>query len=172
VTAPDPDAGRGGEPLDERDCPEDPLVLFGRWHRTAVAARVPEPDAMTLATVSEEGTAAARIVLLRAFGAGGFVFLTDAASRKGRELARVAHAALAFHWAALERQVRVEGEVVTLDGNASDELFAAGPRATRIALSAWTQSAQVADRADAGRNLDPLGRHAEHFAQPGQIDEI
>lgn len=140
-------APTGHPPLEERDCPRDPLLLFARWHRAAIDAGLPEPSAMTLATVAEDGGPAARIVLLRDCDARGFVFLTDSASRKGRELARDARAALVFHWPALVRQVRAEGEVAKLDATASAALYSARPRGTRLVLAAWTQSVPVADRA-------------------------
>src|SRR6185312_17087396 len=91
--------------LDEASVSPDPLVEFGRWFNEALKARVPEPNAMTLATASEEGAPSARVVLLKGFDERGFVFFTDYRSQKGRELELNPRAALAFYWGELERQV-------------------------------------------------------------------
>ena len=98
-------------PLLESEAPADPYVLFERWYDDAVIAGLALPNAMTLATVSASGRPAARTVLLKGIEDGGFVFYTNYESRKGRELAAHPHAALVFHWAPLERQVRIEGRV-------------------------------------------------------------
>ena len=97
--------------LTEADVDPDPLRQFGLWLHEAVQAELPEPTAMTLATVAADGTPAARIVLLKGVDDGGLLFFTNYQSRKGAELAAQPAAALLFYWVDLERQVRIEGTV-------------------------------------------------------------
>ena len=133
--------------LDEATIDRDPLRQFAAWYDAAVAAGVPEPEAMTLSTATADGRPSARIVLLRGFDARGFCFFSNYESRKGRELAANPHAALTFHWADLERQVRIEGTVGRTTDAESEAYFHSRPSTSRI--GAWTspQSAVVADRA-------------------------
>lgn len=134
--------------LSERDADSDPYRQFARWFDEALAAAVPEGNAMTLATVDGSGQPAARIVLLKAVDARGFVFHTNYDSRKGRDLAANSRAALLFFWPALERQVRVEGRIERVSAEDSDAYFAQRPRASQLAAWASPQSAPLADRAD------------------------
>ena len=131
--------------LSEADAPADPIVLFGQWFTDAGAA-VHLPEAMVLATTAEDGSPAARAVLLKGFGPDGFVFFTNYDSRKGRELAGDPRAALCFVWNPLHRQVRVEGRVDRIDSDASDAYFRGRPRGARLAAVASPQSQVVADR--------------------------
>ena len=133
--------------LSERDAASDPFELFTRWFDEAVAAAIPEPNAMTLATVDAAGRPAARIVLMKGIDTRGVVFHTNYDSRKGRDLAANPRAALLFFWVGLERQVRIDGTAERVSAEDSDAYFAARPRDSQI--SAWTspQSAPVADRA-------------------------
>jgi pyridoxamine 5'-phosphate oxidase len=133
--------------LDEATVAADPIRQFAVWYDAAVAAGVPEPEAMTLSTATPDGRPAARIVLLRGFDARGFCFFTNYESRKGRELAANPHAALTFHWAALERQVRIEGRVERTTAAESDAYFASRPSTSRIGAWSSPQSAVVAGRA-------------------------
>ena len=121
--------------LTEDDVDPDPLRQFDRWLKEAIAAGLPEPTAMTLATVDDAGKPAARIVLLKGFDLNGFVFFTNYESRKGGELAQRPQAALLFHWVELERQVRLEGTVRRVAPEESDRYFASRPRGAR--LGAW-----------------------------------
>ncbi len=134
-------------PLLESDAPAEPLRLFERWYDDAVIAGLALPNAMALATVGADGRPAARVVLLKGIEDGGFVFYTNYESRKGRDLAAHAHAALVFHWAPLERQVRVEGAVQGMSAAASDAYFATRPVGSRHSAIASPQSAVVPDRA-------------------------
>lgn len=136
------------ETLDEADVAPDPLRQFEHWFDEAVKAQVPEPNAMTLATVDGDGRPAARIVLLKGFDARGFVFFTNYASRKGLELAARADGALLFFWAELERQIRIEGTVAKIPESESSEYFAGRPRASRLGAWASAQSAPVGGRAE------------------------
>jgi len=133
--------------LDERDVDRDPLRQFARWFEESVAARVPEPNAMTLATVGADGRPAARIVLLKELDARGFCFYTNYDSRKGRDLAADARAALVFFWIELERQVRVEGATERVASAESDAYFALRPRMSRLGAWASPQSTPIPNRA-------------------------
>src|SRR4051794_6996184 len=113
--------------LGESDLDADPFVQFGRWLDAALAAGLPEPTAMTLATATPDGRPAARMVLLRGFDTRGFVFYTNYESRKAGELAANPWAALVFYWPELHRQVRVEGQVAPVDAAESDAYFAGRP---------------------------------------------
>ncbi len=133
--------------LDEQAADPDPFRQFARWFDEAVAAAVPEPNAMTLASVDGAGRPAARIVLLKGVDERGFVFYTNYESRKGRELAAGRHAGLLFFWVELERQVRIEGVVERVSGAESDAYFATRPRASQLGAWASPQSAAIAGRA-------------------------
>jgi pyridoxamine 5'-phosphate oxidase len=136
-----------GAPLDERSVDRDPHRQFEEWFRAAVAAGVPEPNAMTLATVDARGRPAARIVLLKDHDDRGFTFYTNYESRKGRELATRPYAALVFFWVELERQIRIEGSVEEVDGATADAYFRKRPRLSRLAAWASAQSTPLPDRA-------------------------
>jgi pyridoxamine 5'-phosphate oxidase len=133
--------------LDERDVDADAMTQFRRWFDEAVAARVPEPNAMTLATATADGAPDARVVLLKGADARGFSFYTDYRSAKGAELDANPRAALVFWWQALERQVRVAGRVERVARDEAAAYFASRPRGSR--LGAWTsrQSSVLPDRA-------------------------
>jgi pyridoxamine 5'-phosphate oxidase len=132
--------------LNETGVDASPVVQFERWLAEAVKAELPEPTAMTLATVGDGGRPAARIVLLKDVGAEGFLFFTNYDSRKGRELAAQPYAALLFHWVELERQVRVEGKVSRASAADSDAYFASRPPLSRIGAWASPQSDPIPDR--------------------------
>lgn len=132
--------------LDERAVSPDPLVEFARWFAEAEKAQVPEPNAMTLATATAEGTPSARVVLLKAFDQRGFVFFSDYRSRKGLELEANPRAALCFYWGELERQVRISGQVSRTSREESEAYFRTRPRGSR--LGAWVshQSSVIGSR--------------------------
>ena len=132
--------------LTEADVDPDPLRQFQRWLHEAVRAELPEPTAMTLATVAADGTPAARIVLLKGVDDGGFLFFTNYQSRKGAELATRPAAALLFHWVELERQVRIEGAVSKAAPAESDVYFATRPHLARLGAWASPQSRVIPDR--------------------------
>jgi pyridoxamine 5'-phosphate oxidase len=132
--------------LDERDVERNPVDQFKRWFGEAVEAQVPEPNAMTLATVDAAGRPSARVVLLKDVDAGGFTFYTNYDSRKGRELAVRPIAALLFFWPELERQIRIEGAVTQVDSATADAYFASRPRPSRLGAWASAQSEILADR--------------------------
>jgi pyridoxamine 5'-phosphate oxidase len=135
--------------LDEADLGDSPWPLFRRWLDEALAARdrVPEPTAMTLATVGDDQRPSTRIVLLKDADENGFVWYTNFESRKGRELAGNPQAALQFHWVALERVVRIEGRVEKTDDAQADAYYESRPLASRIGAWASEQSQPIASRA-------------------------
>jgi len=133
--------------LDEAHASLDAFEQFDRWFRDAVAADVPLPNAMTLATVRPNGAPDARIVLLKGVEGGGFVFYTNYESRKGRELSSRPEGCLVFLWKALERQVRVDGRVERVTAEESDAYFAQRPLGSRHSAWASPQSQRVAGRA-------------------------
>lgn len=133
--------------LDEADAGNTPLALFQRWFDEAVAAKTPEPSAMTLATVGADGRPSTRVVLLKSADDRGLVFYTNYRSRKGRELAAKPHAALQFHWVELERVVRIEGRVEHTSAEESDAYFGTRPLDSRIGAWASPQSEVINSRA-------------------------
>jgi pyridoxamine 5'-phosphate oxidase len=132
--------------LDEKDVDRDPMKQFGVWMVEAIHAQVPEPTAMTLATVDAQGRPSARIVLLKGVDPKGFVFYTNYESRKGRDLAANPVAAIAFLWKELERQVRVEGRIEKVGSDESNAYFETRPLGSRIGAWASPQSRPIESR--------------------------
>jgi len=131
--------------LVEADAGDDPLALFRRWFDLAVELKLPEPNAMTLATVGADGKPAARIVLLKNLD-HGFTFFTNYSSRKGRELDANPHSALVFLWDELERQVRIEGVAQRVSEAESDAYFETRPLGSKLGAWASEQSGVIAGR--------------------------
>lgn len=131
----------------EKDLAKNPFRQFEQWFAEAEAAKVVEPNAMTLATCDRDGRPSARTVLLKAADGRGFVFYTNYESRKGRELADNAKATLLFPWIAMERQVIAEGTVTRVSREEADAYFHSRPRASQLAAWASPQSTVVAGRA-------------------------
>lgn len=142
--------------LKKSDVNTDPVEQFQLWFNEALEAGLPEPNAMTLATVTADGRPAARIVLLKALDQRGFVFYTNFQSRKGQELIATPWASLVFLWLPLERQVRIEGQVEKLNAAEMDEYFASRPRGSQLGAWASDQSEEVADREELEHNLSKL----------------
>ncbi|MDB5173972.1 MAG: pyridoxamine-phosphate oxidase [Phycisphaerales bacterium] len=132
--------------LTESDVDPDPVRQFLAWLNEAVAAKANEPNAFTLATSTRDGIPSARVVLLKGMSDAGFVFFTNYLSRKGEELDANPHAAMAFWWPELERQVRVEGEVARTSAAESDAYFNSRPPDARVGSAASPQSRPVASR--------------------------
>jgi len=132
--------------LSESDADRDPMRQFERWFEDALRAKLPLPNAMTLATVSRDGAPAARVVLLKGVEHGGFVFYTNYRSRKAREIGERAQACLVFLWSDLERQVRITGRVEKVDAADSDAYFVTRPAGARLSAWASEQSEKVASR--------------------------
>ena len=132
--------------LDEAASLGDPLKQFEHWLQQALDAQLPEPNAMTLATVGADGRPSTRIVLLKGLDARGVVWYTNYDSRKGRELAANPQAALQFHWVELERVVRIEGRVERVEPELSDAYYASRPLDSRIGAWASPQSQVIESR--------------------------
>src|SRR3954470_17654673 len=122
------------------------LEQFDSWFADAVAAELPEPNAMVVATADADGVPDARIVLMKGYDADGFIFGTNYASAKGAQLAGNPRAALVFPWHALQRQVRGRGAVERTGDSASDRLWAPRPRGSQLAAAASIQSTVVESR--------------------------
>ncbi|MEO9167304.1 MAG: pyridoxamine 5'-phosphate oxidase [Aestuariivirga sp.] len=127
----------------ERD---EPFALFAEWLKDAEAKEPNDPNAMTLATVDEEGLPNARMVLLKDFDDKGFVFYTNFESQKGQELLATGKAALVFHWKSLRRQVRVRGLIEKVSDAEADAYFKSRPRDSRIGAWASAQSRPLEGR--------------------------
>lgn len=132
--------------LDETQSAADPLAQFQQWLNEAVSAQVPEPNAMTLATVGPDLRPSTRVVLIKGCDARGIVWFTNYQSRKGQDLAGNPFAALQFHWVELERVVRIEGRVAQIEAAESDAYFASRPLDSRIGAWASPQSQVIAGR--------------------------
>jgi pyridoxamine 5'-phosphate oxidase len=133
--------------LDEAASHADPLQQFSAWMAEAVSSQLPEPNAMTLATVGADGRPSTRVVLIKGWDERGIVWYTNYASRKGRELGINPHAALQFHWVELERVVRIEGRVSQVSQAESDAYYASRPLDSRLGAWASPQSEVIASRA-------------------------
>jgi pyridoxamine 5'-phosphate oxidase len=132
--------------LDEASAAAEPLRQFEQWLHEALDRRVPEPNAMTLATVGEDGRPSTRIVLIKGIDARGLVWYTNHLSRKGRELEAHPWAALQFHWVELERVVRIEGRVEKVSDEESDAYFKSRPLDSRLGAWASPQSEVITSR--------------------------
>jgi pyridoxamine 5'-phosphate oxidase len=133
--------------LDESASAAEPWQQFSNWLNEAIAAKVPEPNAMTLPTVGPDGRPSTRIVLIKGFDAQGIVWYTNYESRKGHELAGNAFAALQFHWVELERVVRIEGRVDKVSDDESDAYYRSRPLDSRLGAWASPQSQVINSRA-------------------------
>ena len=133
--------------LDEQLASLEPLRQFREWLQQALDAGIPEPTAMTLATVGPDGRPSTRIVLIKDIEERGLVWYTNYDSRKGRELAAHPFAALQFHWVEMERVVRIEGRVEKVEAAQSDAYFASRPLDSRLGAWASPQSQVISSRA-------------------------
>jgi pyridoxamine 5'-phosphate oxidase len=153
--------------LDDEHADPDPIRQFARWWDEATRSQLSEANAMILATADREGRPSARAVLLKGYDASGFVFFTNYASRKGRELADNPRAALLFFWSELERQVRIEGTVEPLAPAESDEYYRSRPLASRIGAWASPQSEAIPSKAWLLARAAEMGlRHGPNPARP------
>ncbi|AOB30134.1 hypothetical protein AKI39_04655 [Bordetella sp. H567] len=131
----------------ESDAAASPFDQFTAWFDEALASQVPEPNAMTLATVDERGRPSARIVLVKGADTRGFVFYTNYESRKALDLAANPHACLLFFWQPLERQIRIEGTIEKTSEEESDAYFHSRPLGSRLGALASRQSQPVSREA-------------------------
>jgi pyridoxamine 5'-phosphate oxidase len=153
--------------LDEASATSEPLRQFETWFEQALKAGVPEPNAMTVATVGAEGRPSTRVVLIKEFDARGIVWYTNYDSRKGRELAGNPFAALQFHWVELERVVRIEGRVEQVAAAESDAYYASRPLDSRLGAWASPQSQPISSRAVLVANAaKAAAQHGLHPPRP------
>ncbi|CCN17815.1 pyridoxamine 5'-phosphate oxidase [Bordetella bronchiseptica] len=152
--------------LVEEQAAASPFQQFARWFDEAVAARVPEPNAMTLATVNAEGQPSARIVLIKGYDDAGFVFFTNYESRKGLDLDANPRASLLFFWQPLERQVRIEGVIEKVSAAESDEYFHSRPLGSRLGAWASRQSQPITRDELEAREREFRDRYDEHPPRP------
>jgi pyridoxamine 5'-phosphate oxidase len=132
--------------LSENDLKGDPIKQFEVWFDQAQEAKVPERNAMTLATATYDGRPSARVVLLKGYSEQGFAFYTNYLSRKGKEIAKNPNVALTFFWPGMERSVRIEGTVEKVSKEQSDKYFHARPKNSQIGAVASPQSQEIASR--------------------------
>lgn len=132
--------------LNESDVKKDPFEQFDIWLNEAIDSKLPEPNAMTLATSTFEGKPSARVVLLKQFNKQGFSFFTNYESRKAKNLLQNPYAALVFFWAELERQIRIEGQVSKVSSKESDNYFRTRPEGSKIGAWASPQSNVIPNR--------------------------
>jgi pyridoxamine 5'-phosphate oxidase len=147
----------GVEGLDEKSIDPDPIKQFQVWLNDAIAAKLPLPEAMTLATATPDGKPSARMILLKQVDEDGFVFFTNYRSAKAGQLDANPYAAMVFYWAVLDRQVRVEGSVVKTSAQESRDYFKTRPRESQIGAWASAQSEAISGR-------DVLEQRAQELA--------
>ena len=150
--------------LDENASHADPLDQFRQWLQEAIDAQVPEPNAMTLATVDAAQRPSTRVVLIKGLDERGIVWYTNYDSRKGQALAGNPYAALQFHWVELERVVRIEGRVEKVSAQDSDTYFHSRPLDSRIGAWASPQSEVISGRSVLVANAAKFG--AQFLLQP------
>jgi pyridoxamine 5'-phosphate oxidase len=142
--------------LSETEIHPNPFEQFKIWFNQALAAQLPEPNAMTIATATSDGKPSARMVLLKDYDERGFVFYTNYESHKGQQLIRNPWGAIAFLWVELERQVRIEGRVEKVSAAESDEYFHSRPKGSQLGAWASNQSQVVESRQVLERRLEQL----------------
>jgi pyridoxamine 5'-phosphate oxidase len=154
------------ETLDENQVERDPIKQFQLWFDDAIAAQLPLPEAMNLATATPEGRPSSRMVLLKQVDHDGFVFFTNYHSAKAAQLEANPYAALVFYWPQLERQVRVEGKVERTSAAESEAYFQTRPRESQIGAWASPQSSVIADR----EMLEQRARELEEYYRDRAIE--
>ena len=134
----------------------DPFGLFEAWFAEAKASEPNDPNAMALATATPAGAPSVRMVLLKGHGPDGFVFYTNAESRKGGEIRANMQASLLFHWKSLRRQIRINGPLEEVTEAEADAYFHSRPRVSQIGSAASDQSRPLADRKDYVERINAL----------------
>ena len=141
------------EKLSKKDVDKDPIKQFGKWFEEAMGSGIHEPNAMTLATTSIDRKPSARIVLLKGYDERGFMFYTNYLSAKGKEMSKNPVVAVVFHWAELERQVRIEGTVEKLSKEDSDRYFQSRPKLSQIGALISPQSQEIDNRENLEKDM-------------------
>jgi pyridoxamine 5'-phosphate oxidase len=130
----------------ESNTKADPIKQFEVWFKEAQEAKVPEINAMTLSTATQDGRPSARVVLLKGFYEAGFIFYTNYLSRKGKEITKNPVAALTFFWPSMERQVRIEGTIEKVGKEQSEKYFHSRPKSSQVGALASPQSQEIESR--------------------------
>lgn len=136
----------GNDSLDESRVAKNPVEQFEKWMGEAMYAKIPEPNAMTLATADINGKPTARIVLLKGIENGAFIFYTNYVSKKGQDLLYNPYAALVFYWHPLEKQIRIEGRVEKISAEKSEKYFHSRPRESQLSGAVSPQSSVISNR--------------------------
>jgi pyridoxamine 5'-phosphate oxidase len=152
--------------LSETNAHSNPFQQFKTWFDQALTARLPEPNAMTIATATLDGKPSARIVLLKDYDERGFVFYTNYESHKGQLLVANPWGAIAFWWAELERQVRIEGRVEKVSTTESDKYFRSRPVGSQLGAWVSNQSQVIENRQVLERRLEQLKQEYENKEVP------
>jgi pyridoxamine 5'-phosphate oxidase len=143
-------------PLLDSDLDKNPFRQFARWFEDAKQRQPLHPESMVVSTCGADGVVSSRVSLLKGFGEHGFVFFTNYNSRKGTQLAENPRVSLCFFWAALDRQVRIEGAAVKTTAEESDAYFASRPRGSQIGAWASNQSQVIPGRGDLDQRFAEL----------------
>ncbi len=152
--------------LSEDSVSPDPILQFSIWMNEAMNANLLDPNAMTLATASKNGTPSARTVLLRGFDKSGFVFYTNYGSSKAHDLEQNPVASLLFFWVELERQVRISGKVEKISQRESQAYFATRPRESQLGAWASKQSTVISSREALDEQFDEMKKRFENKEIP------
>ncbi|RZK48659.1 MAG: pyridoxamine 5'-phosphate oxidase [Pedobacter sp.] len=155
--------------LNEEDVLAHPLSQFEKWFKEAIEAQLFEPNVMTLATADLNAKPHARIVLLKGFDVEGFTFFTNYLSHKGQQILNNPQACLVFFWADLERQVRIEGNIIKIDSIESDSYFNTRPRLSQLGAHASPQSNVIVSRDVLEDNLKHLSAQYDNLEIPRPI---
>jgi pyridoxamine 5'-phosphate oxidase len=155
--------------LSEMDAHSNPIEQFSKWFSEAIAAQVPEANAMSVSTATANGRPSSRILLIKEFDQRGFTFFTNYGSRKGHELDENPFAALLFYWIELERQVRIEGRVERVSDVENDTYYNSRPLKSRLGAIASSQSSPVASREVLEARVAEVEKQCgEHPVRPAQ----
>ena len=142
--------------LDEASVNKDPILQFAKWFKEAVEAKVPDPNAMILSTVSSEGKPTSRVVFLRNFNEDGFSFYTNYNSKKGKDINANPNVCLNFFWPQLERQLRVDGVATMQTTEESDLYFNSRPKESQLGAWASPQSEKVSSRKEIDEKMTKI----------------
>lgn len=152
--------------LAEADVNPNPIKQFDKWFNDAINAKLYEPNAMTLATATNDGRPSARIVLLKGFSDDGFKFYTNYLSRKGKELTKNPLASLIFYWAEMERQIRIEGTIEKLSKDYSTTYFHSRPKGSQIGAVVSLQSQEISSHQELETKWQQLEKEYENKEVP------
>jgi pyridoxamine 5'-phosphate oxidase len=150
----------------ENEIDKDPVKQFNLWWKDAIDAKVPEPNAMVLATASADGVPSARVILLKGISSKGFIFYTNYNSFKGRQLQENPKACLVFHWKELERQVRITGVVEKISEKESEAYFHSRPPSSQIGAVASPQSEVIPNRHWLDEEFEKLAKELHNELVP------